>query len=295
MRWPYLLACILATLSAPALAELRLTIAPTNASPVVGEPVAVLVSLRNAGDGPETVAKRLAPEYGATEFYITNPGGGERRRFSPFALKELIDATQTLAPGASVEDSAELFHDGKEWVFKEPGTYRIEATYYGSVAAEPISLTIAPARTDAERAAGAQLIADNEAGLFLLVKGGENLEHGRQTVQSVADRFPDTAQATHANLVLGAHLSRAAPDFRTLRLRPPDFSAAAARLLRVNYNRLTPNELLQARMATFRMSARLGNTPTVRTLDQRIDTNESRFPAIRDELRLRLQEELRQR
>ena len=293
MRWRHLLASGLTALSAPAYAELRLTISPTISSPIVGEPVAVLISLRNAGEGPETVAKRLSPEFGATEFFITNPGGGERRRFNPFALKELVDATQSLAPGATVDDSAELFHDGKDWVFKEPGTYRIEAIYNGSVAAPPISLTVAAPRTDAERAAANQLIADNEAGLFLLVKGGENLERGRTTLQTVADRYPNAAQATHANLALGVHLSRAAPNFRTQQIRPADLPAASARLLRVNYNRLTPNELLQGRMATFRMSVALGQTPAIRTLGQRF--NVTRFPSIEDELRERLRQELRQR
>ena len=110
MKHVFLAAAMTAMLATPAFADVTLSLSPPSPAPVLGEPVSVIVTLRNAGSGPETVARRLKPEYGATEFHITPPGG-TRQRFSPFALKELADPVTSLAAGGSLSRGTRFWTD----------------------------------------------------------------------------------------------------------------------------------------------------------------------------------------
>lgn len=265
---------------APAAAQLALALEPVVATPMLGEPVSVIVTLSNQSPTPQAAARRLKPEYDAIQFFITSPSGS-RRPFAPFALKESSRPTAVVPPGSAISESADIFFDGGAWTFPQPGTYLVEAFYRETLAAPPVQITVRPPRTPAERTASRLLLASREAGLYLLVQGGENLERGRALVERVAATAPGTPHATHANLVLGVAKARAAPNFRTSTLRAADPAAAVAALERVDFDRLSPERMVRGRLALAASYRKLGRARHAETVERRLDGQlQRRFPKL---------------
>lgn len=269
-------------------AELRLELRPLVAEPVLGEPVSVQAVLRNLGPGPERVPRELAPEFGFVRYRVTGPDGTVRD-FDAWALKELADPLATLPPGGAVTATVELFFDGRRWIFDRPGAYRVDATYLDRVAAAPVTVTVSPPRSRIEQRAAELLLAAPEAGLFVLLRGGDHLTEGVRVLTEVADTAPGTPQGSYANLALG--LSRAWPhaDFVANRLRPADPAAAAARLAQVDTGRLGPGPTAEARLALAGALRALGRPEEALAVERELGpTLEQRFPdlapAIREQI-----------
>lgn len=113
-----------------------------------GEPVLIELKLKNVSGGPVPVHENLDPSDGLVEMAITNPSG-ERRPFLPFDHTRRRLKPRVLEPGkealyglVDVTMGAFGFH------FKEPGAYRIEASYAnvdGRTAAAVLQIYVQPA------------------------------------------------------------------------------------------------------------------------------------------------------
>lgn len=129
--------------------RLRLSIRTRKTMLQLGEPVLLELKLerRDGAGGPVTVHSNLDPSDGLVDIAITNPRG-ERRPFLP------IDHTRSMLRVTTLETSAPAVYGLADvtmgafgFHFKEPGAYRIEASYTnvdGRTAAAVLQLYVEP-------------------------------------------------------------------------------------------------------------------------------------------------------
>lgn len=126
--------------------RLRLTIKPTRKIIELGEPVLVELRLHNEWDRPIPIHDNLDPADGLVEFAVTTPDG---RRIPVVPMDQTRNpvVSMRLAPGATIYESIDLTMGAMGFPFKQPGAYRIEASYTnidGSTAAAVAQLYLRP-------------------------------------------------------------------------------------------------------------------------------------------------------
>ncbi|MGK7914492.1 MAG: M28 family metallopeptidase [Prochloraceae cyanobacterium] len=112
----------------------------------LGEPVFVELRLRNVGNEDVMVYGNLDPSDGSVELAVTNPRG-ERRPLIPIAHTRMHGQQQTLKPGQSLYQAVNMTVGRFGFPFKEPGPYRIEASYTnlnGKTAAAVMQIWVRP-------------------------------------------------------------------------------------------------------------------------------------------------------
>jgi hypothetical protein len=113
-----------------------------------GEPVLLELKLKNVADEAVAVHRNLDPSDGLVDIAITNPKG-ERRPFLPFDHTRTRLIPHILKPGAeAVYALADVTMGAFGFHFKEPGPYRVEASYTnvdGRTAAAVLQLYVRPA------------------------------------------------------------------------------------------------------------------------------------------------------
>ena len=97
----------------------------------LGEPVIVELKLKNISDESVVVRQNLAASDGYVELAVTNPAG-ERRPFIPIAHTRARVSYGLLEPGEAIYESVKLTIGQLGCPFKQPGAYRIEASYINS-------------------------------------------------------------------------------------------------------------------------------------------------------------------
>jgi hypothetical protein len=104
----------------------------------LGEPVTLELSLKNIGDRPVTLLEDFDLRGGLLRLAVTDPQG-KRRPFLPFVHRDTVLQQRTLAAGEAFYLQVRLAVGLLGCPFKEPGAYRIEASYHnpfgGSAAA----------------------------------------------------------------------------------------------------------------------------------------------------------------
>jgi hypothetical protein len=160
--------------------------------------VELRLGLRDGVGEPVMAHASLSPSDGFVELAVTSPGG-ERRPFLPIAHTRRRVTPHLLVPGAerlyyTVNMTAGLFG----FAFKEPGAYRIEASWRnldGRTAAAVLRLDVLPpARRDDARAIAALRRADVARTLY--VGGTRALEEVNERLAFVAERLGATHPAT---------------------------------------------------------------------------------------------------
>jgi len=109
----------------------RLQLIVRSRRPVVelAEPVMIELKLKNIGDQPAAVHGSLDPSDGLVELAVTNPRG-ERRPFLPIDHTRTVLTPRVLQPdGEALYGLVDLTMGTFGFPFKEPGAYRIEASY----------------------------------------------------------------------------------------------------------------------------------------------------------------------
>jgi hypothetical protein len=264
---------ILSVIAAPAAAlaqTVRLALAFERPTVMAGEPVIAHVAITNIGDAPAILPQALEPQYERLRFLIQPPGAGTEREFRPWARLE-NDRTQTLAPGASASVAAKIFYGASGWTFPRAGVYQVRATF-GEVSSPVATLTVQEA-PDAERTASRALLESNEAGLFLLLEGGDQLTTGTAVLRQVA--AGSGTLSGYANYALGASQSRRFANLSTGQVRAPN-PAAAQQLLQRSRTLLPAQSLYfqQQSKEHLRQVLQLqGNAAAANRLQQRFQQN----------------------
>jgi hypothetical protein len=257
-------------------ARLELSLAAPKPSFVLAEPVAVLARVENTGDEPGQAPRHLRPEYGAVTYHIAGPVS---RTYAPWALKEPAEPYGPLAPGQVLEQSVDLFFAADGWVFLEPGTYEITATMAGAASSAPLSITVTEPEDEAGRSAAARLLASDEAGRFMLLRGGDHLRDGIAVLEEIAQGQADTPLAAYANLALGLNQLAPARDFAAGTMRPADPQAAADRLDLVQDEPLSLAATVEAKLGLAAALDAMGQTSEATAIEQQLpEVVIDRFP-----------------
>jgi hypothetical protein len=164
----------------------------------LGEAVFVELRLRNASDGPVLAHRNLYPSDGLVEIAVTNPRG-ERRPWQPIAdTRSKVDA-DVLAPGEAVYRELNLTMGMLGFPFKDPGPYRVEASYRnidGGTAAAVLQLHVRPPASYDDRRTINSLF-DAGVGRVLQVGGSRLMEEANDRIDHVVDRLGETHPASY--------------------------------------------------------------------------------------------------
>jgi hypothetical protein len=226
--------------------SLRLSLSFERPTFFVGEPVVAHVTLSNAGSEPVSIPVELEPEYYTIRYMISINGGSETL-FRPWALLENDGVTQ-LEPGMSVSTQAKIFIGANGWTFSVPGAYTIRAVM-GRIHSEPAKITVQEPPTEPERRQSALLLENREAGLFLLLNGGDHLTAGIKVVRDIA--ASSTRLAGYANYALGASLTNEFANLKSGTIRPRNLPQAEQFLERSQ--KLLPNDALFYKLGSERL------------------------------------------
>jgi len=128
--------------------SLELELTPSRAVITLGEPTAILVTLRNCAGAPIEVPANLEPEY--SEFQLTvTPPVGETFRYSPPVLRETRrKLTVLLEPGATRGAAIQVYLHRAGWLLNSAGEYTFNGTLNadkGVITAPQITLRVQPA------------------------------------------------------------------------------------------------------------------------------------------------------
>jgi hypothetical protein len=259
-------------------AQLQLVLSPPASDIILGEPVSVRVTLRNSGQEPVKVAAYLKPEFVSVAYRIGRDQD-PLEPFSPWAIKEPAKLNVMLFPGRTVEADADLFFDGKRWIFTTAGTYRVQANYLGKLESNILSLTVRAPRNDQEATAANALLSSTEAGRFLLLRGSDHLRSGMEVLLGVSRDQPNTPHASHARLALGVSQLRPFRDFATGGLRPANPQAALELLERVDVSRLGVERTTETVLGRAKALRLLNNEAGARAVESTLpEFLQRRFP-----------------
>jgi hypothetical protein len=194
---------------------LELTLQAPKRSFVIGEAVVLTVSLKNTATTPWQVNPLLSLSYRFLNLEIRAPGAQTYYPFRPAVLAEARGRrSETLQPGEALYEEAKVFFGADGWTFSSPGRYALRADYPAGAArlldlseteervlSEVLELEITAAASEPDRRAQ-DLILGPEAGLYLLLEGGDHLKRAAQNLQAIAREAPTAAQAPAAKLAL---------------------------------------------------------------------------------------------
>jgi hypothetical protein len=156
----------------------------------LGEPTFCELRLRNVSDQAVTVHHNLDPSDGFVELAITNPRG-ERRPALPIAHARNLVQQHVLEPGQAVYQAVNLTVGLFGFPFKEPGAYRVEASYTntdGTKAAAVMQLYVRPPTNYADLPVVSELF-DARVGRVLYVGGTRVMEDVKEKLDWVCQRL----------------------------------------------------------------------------------------------------------
>lgn len=249
---------------------LELTAKPEKSSYVVGEPVYLILRLRNTGDEARPAISRLDPLVNSVAIHVTGPAE-ESIRYAPIAEVDYDEGMiEPVAPGEVIANVVPVFFGANGWTFREAGEYRLAAVYSmvdaqgrrQLIEAEPVSVEITPSRGAAVEIAGEDETAF-EAGKFLLWQGGDHLEQGRAYLQRFVEQAPDSVVADYIHAAFARSYSRPFMDYRQDAVRPADCDRTMLHLSRIRTGSISDFVRLQNAVSGLRCAAREGDRPGV--------------------------------
>jgi hypothetical protein len=156
----------------------------------LGEPVFCELRLRNVSDQAVMVHHNLDPSDGLVELAITNPRG-ERRPALPISHTRNLVQQHALEPGQAVYQAVNLTVGLFGFPFKEPGAYRVEASYTntdGTKAAAVMQLYIRPPANYTDLPVVSEIF-DARVGRVLHVGGTRVMEDVKEKLDWVRQRL----------------------------------------------------------------------------------------------------------
>jgi len=183
------------------------------------EPVTMEFRLKNNTDLPLDIDAQLDPAFGRLEVYIKRPDG-KVVSYDPVACKLSPPEMITLQPQQSaatgtdrISQNATLSFGKGGFYFQEPGEYSVRAVYHSNdditITSNTCKVRIGrPFERDEERMA--QDFFSPDVGLALNFGGSSSpyLSGGMNTIETMADRFSDSALGAQLSLSLATNQAR---------------------------------------------------------------------------------------
>lgn len=190
--------------------KLEFSIRTPKATVISCEPVSVDLKLVNRDSQPVRVQDGFSLEDGDLVISVAFEGGEFVRCSMPSfnALKKrAIDHTD-LQAGGEMHAFEPILFDAKrqEFVFKNPGRYRLKATYYGvkigkELESQVLDITVLPLPKSEEAASALWCVLD--VGLFFHEPGySQEKPIAQKNMERIIEKFPGSAYAFYSALAL---------------------------------------------------------------------------------------------
>ena len=164
----------------------------------LGEAVFIELKLKNVSDGPVLVHRNLYPTDGLVELAVTDPRG-ERRPWQPIATTRSAVEAEVLGPGKALYREVNITMGQLGFPFKEPGPYRVEASYRntdGGAAAAVMQLHVCPPASYDEQRRISTLF-DAGVGRVLQVGGSRLMDEANDKIDWVKGQVGETHPAAY--------------------------------------------------------------------------------------------------
>jgi hypothetical protein len=209
--------------SAAAQDSIRVAVEAEKTDFLLGEPVAVYVTITNTGTQDIRVYSEVGPEYTECKYLITDPDGNTRT-FSPTIIAE-PDDLRTLGQNQSVKGGAQISYGGEGYYFPKPGNYEVVVHYKG-FQSDPLQLTVLSPQNEAEREQADLVLDHPEVGLFLALEGGDFLEDAMAQIETLSGKYPNSLITSYMLYAKAKNLSVPARNFTTGNPRDADYPGA---------------------------------------------------------------------
>ena len=168
---------------------------------LLGEPLTLIVSLRNCSDQAQEVRDLLGPEYGLLSVLIGNPQRAEQP-YNPLVRRDGRGKGYVeLAAGESLSATVPVYFGRDGWQLNEPGAYTFMAEYFIDeleLSSNLVEVYIdSPDTTDLP---AARMLMDSGAATFYFLGGGD--EKGAAALRAVVEQLPGSPWASYASLGL---------------------------------------------------------------------------------------------
>ena len=254
--------CVSYAATAWAQGGLVLELRVTRPSVVVGEPVYVILRMRNTGQTAQAVYPSVELTSGTVTVGIVDPTG-DTRPFLPLGRGEPDAALAPLQPGEALAAMEPVFFGGLGWTFKKPGKYGLFAVYAHRADPELRSAT-ASLEVLAGDGSGESLVVVNdirgeEAGKFLVWFGGDHLRQGISRLEQIGSDNPQSPIGSYYYLAMASNWAAPFRDFVAGNVRAPRPTDALQYLTRVDINELPPGLVIRRYLVGARAAALTGN------------------------------------
>lgn len=170
---------------------------------LLGEPVTLMVGLRNCSEENVEVRDLLRPEYGLLSVRIAHPQFEQEQAYYPPVRRDGRGAGYVeLAPGAAITEFVPVYFGRDGWQLGAPGSYTFQAEYFVddlSLVSNTVAIDVEIPAREADLAAANALMSAGAATYFFL--GGGDAQ-GATELRAVSAEFPDTPWAAYAELGL---------------------------------------------------------------------------------------------
>ena len=170
---------------------------------LLGEPLSLLVRLRNCSDNSQTVRDLLNVEYGLLVVTIGHPEHEEDSYYDPPVRRDGRGKGELqLDPGENISAEVQVYFGHGGWQLKTPGTYTFVAEYAADeipLRSNSLSVEVGIPLSDADRSAANAMMSD-AAATFYFMGGGDATAAAE--LQAIADNWPESVWAGYARFGL---------------------------------------------------------------------------------------------
>lgn len=170
---------------------------------LLGEPLTLMVYLRNCSDKNLQVRDLLRPEYSLLAVRIGHPQYEQEQPYYPPVRRDGRGKGYVeLAAGETLSATVPVYFGRDGWQLDAPGKYTFQAEYFVddiSLASNVVEVDIENPQGEADLSA-AQSLMSTGAATFYFLGGGD--EKGAAELRALAEELPDSTWATYARLGL---------------------------------------------------------------------------------------------
>ena len=170
---------------------------------LLGEPLTLIVSLRNCSDEMQKVRNLLGPEYGLLGVRIGHREYEQEKFYYPAVHRDGRGRREVeLAPGMMLSATVPVYFGRDGWQLDTPGTYTFQAEYFVdelSLTSNVVMVNVENPQREAELLA-AQTLMSSGAATFYYLGGGD--EKGAAELRDLVADLPDSPWAAYARLGL---------------------------------------------------------------------------------------------
>jgi hypothetical protein len=170
---------------------------------LLGEPLTLIVSLRNCSDEMYKVRNLLGPEYGLLGVRIGHREYEQEKLYYPAVRRDGRGRREVeLTPGTMLSAMVPVYFGRDGWQLDTPGTYTFQAEYFVdelSLTSNVVMVNVENPQREVEHSA-AQMLMSSGAATFYYLGGGDE-EDAAELHRLIAD-LPDSPWAAYARLGL---------------------------------------------------------------------------------------------